>query len=75
MKVVQIVLDERLLRSVDREARKAKLNRSELVRRAIDDYLKKRRVAEAEQRHRAGYEAHPPDEFADWDRISAWPED
>ena len=75
MKVVQIVLDERLLKAVDSHAKKARVNRSELVRRAVADYLRAQRIRELEEQHRAGYRKHPPDEFAAWDRVTAWPDD
>jgi metal-responsive CopG/Arc/MetJ family transcriptional regulator len=75
MKVVQVVLDERLLKAVDRQAKKARVNRSELVRRAVAEYLRAQRTKELEERHRDGYRRHPPDEFAAWDRVTAWPDE
>jgi metal-responsive CopG/Arc/MetJ family transcriptional regulator len=75
MKVVQVVLDERLLKAIDGQARKARVNRSELVRRAVTEYLRAQRIREQEERHRAGYRQHPPDEFDVWDRVTAWPDE
>jgi metal-responsive CopG/Arc/MetJ family transcriptional regulator len=73
-KAVQIVLDDKTLRVADREARRAKVNRSELFRRALAVYLEQIRMRELENRHRAGYAKHPEraDEFGDFE--GAWPE-
>jgi len=73
-KAVQIVLDDKTLRVADREARRAKVNRSELFRRALAVYLEQIRMRELENRHRAGYAKHHEraDEFGDFE--GAWPE-
>lgn len=73
-KAVQIVLDDATLRIADREARRAKVNRSELFRRALAVYLEQIRIRELEHRHRAGYAKHPErtEEFGDFE--GAWPE-
>ena len=75
MKPVQIVLDDDLLREVDREARRSKSNRSAFVRDALREHLRRQRVRELEARHRAGYERFPATEFEVWDRVSAWPDE
>jgi metal-responsive CopG/Arc/MetJ family transcriptional regulator len=75
MKPIQVVMDEELLREVDREAKRAKTKRSALIREAIREHLKRRRVRELEERHRAGYERHPPVEFDAWDQVAAWPKE
>ncbi|HKY35802.1 MAG TPA: ribbon-helix-helix protein, CopG family [Polyangiaceae bacterium] len=76
MKTIQVVLDEPTLRATDRAARRARINRSLLVRRALQYYLKKQREVELEQAHRRGYETFPeaPGEFDAWDRVQAWPD-
>lgn len=73
-KAVQIVLDTETLRSADRAARLAKVNRSELFRRALAAYLEQIRVRGLEERHRAGYARHPEraSEFGGFE--GAWPE-
>jgi len=77
MKTIQVVIDEPTLRAADRAASRAKINRSDLVRRALRDYVRRQQVAEIERRHRAAYEATPvrPGEFDVWDRLAAWPEE
>ena len=71
---IQIVLDDKTLRVADREARRAKVNRSEVFRRALAAYVEQIRIRELEKRHRAGYAKHPEraEEFGDFG--GAWPE-
>lgn len=75
MKTIQVVVDEATLRAADREARRAGVNRSALIRRAIAYYAKKRLEAELEAKQRAGYERQPeaPGEFDAWDLVQQWP--
>lgn len=77
MKTIQIVVDEKLLRAADREARQSKRNRSQLFREAMQEYLRRRKIREMEERDRAGYEKTPQseEEVAPWEAIQAWPED
>ncbi len=75
MKPVQIVMEESLLRAVDRAARKAKKNRSAYFREAIREHMKRQRILDLEERHRSGYERFPPDEFDVWDKVVAWDND
>ena len=76
VKTIQVVMDDTTLRAADREARRAGVNRSALVRRAVAFYVKKRQEAELEERHRAGYQRAPeaPGEFDVWGAVQAWPE-
>ncbi len=76
MKTIQIVLDERTLAVADREARRAKMNRSALFRRALALYVSLRKERELDAQHRAAYERHPvrPGEFDVWDSVIGWPE-
>lgn len=76
MKTIQIVLDQGLLRATDAAARRARVNRSALVRRALREHLKRLETRELEARDRAGYQNHPQDrgEAADWEQAAAWPD-
>lgn len=76
MKTIQVVLDDKTLRAADRAAKREKLNRSALIRKAITLYAAKQQERELERRHRAGYEAAPvlPGEFDGWGVLQAWPE-
>lgn len=75
MQTVQIVLDEKLLRATDDAARRAKLDRSALVREALREYLDKAQVAELERSDRRGFERLPDtaDDLDAWERAAAWP--
>ena len=76
VKTVQIVLQESDLRTADRAARRAGINRSALFRKALAYYVRRQRLIALEERHRRGYELQPvaPSEFDMWDRVAAWPE-
>jgi metal-responsive CopG/Arc/MetJ family transcriptional regulator len=75
VKTVQVVLEEELLKAVDRAARKAGMNRSAFLREAAREHLRRRRREDLEARDRAGYERFPSVEFDVWDKVAAWPED
>lgn len=76
METIQVVLGSTLLRATDGAARRARLNRSALVREALREYLKLLQMRELEARDRTGYEEHPgvSTEAVDWERVAAWPE-
>lgn len=76
METIQVVLDAELLRAADRAARRARVNRSALVRRALRDHLKRLETKEMESRDRRGYRLQPDDsvEAAIWEREAVWPE-
>jgi hypothetical protein len=53
------------------------VNRSALIRRALEEHLKHLRVLELEERDRRGYKAQPQQlqEYRLWEDAAAWPED
>ena len=73
---IQIVIDDDLLSRTDEAAREEKVNRSALVREALEKHLKARRIRILEEQERRAYEAIPddPDEMIPMEMI-AWPED
>jgi hypothetical protein len=75
MKRIQIVIEEKLLRSADRAARHLKVNRSSLIRDALREHLRRLRFGDLERQEREAYEKTPDDpaEFATWDKVAAWP--
>ena len=77
METVQIVLDAKLLKAANAAAKRHKVNRSELVRRAIREHLERLRVLDLEERDRRGYQARPQrlEEYRPWEEAAAWPED
>ena len=76
METIQVVIDEKLLRASDRAAKKAKLNRSELIRLALREHLQRLQILEAEQRDQRGYEKLPQTNETEesWEAEAAWPE-
>ena len=57
METIQIVLDAPLLREADRAARRLKVNRSALVRAALQQHLKRLQTVDKEARDRDGLPA------------------
>ena len=76
METVQVVLGLELLRATDGAAKRARMNRSALVREALREHLKRLKLRELEIRDRAGYEEQTDvaNEAADWEQVAAWPE-
>ena len=75
MEIVQIVLDKKLLMAADQAARRSKLNRSEFVREALREHLRRLHVKMQEKRDREGYETYPQsrEEAHRWEAEAAWP--
>lgn len=77
METIQVVLDAKLLKAADSAAKRQKVNRSALIRQALQEHLKHLHVLDLEQRDRRGYEAQPQriEEYRAWEEAAAWPED
>ena len=75
MKAVQIVLDEALLESTDEALRRTKQNRSELVRDALREHLRRLQILKKEATDRDGYTQMPQNALdADkWEKEAVWP--
>ena len=76
METIQVVLDTPLLREADRAARRLKINRSALMRAALQQHLKRLETAGKEARDRDGYRRRPQDTdaAAAWEEVAAWPD-
>ena len=76
MQTIQIVLDADLLRAADATAKKTRVNRSALFRRALREHLNRLRTKEREESERRSYEERPddPSEIAEWESEQTWPE-
>ena len=66
MKAIQVMMDEDLLQRLDADPEVGKRGRSAVLRRIVEQYLRRRREARTGEAYRAGYTEHPPDEFEDW---------
>jgi len=77
METTQVVLDARLLKAADLAAKRQKVNRSALVRQALQEHLRRLHVADLEERDRRGYQARPQrvEEYRPWEEAAPWPED
>jgi metal-responsive CopG/Arc/MetJ family transcriptional regulator len=77
METIQVVLDAKLLKATDVAAKRQKVNRSALVRQALQEHLRRLHVMDLEERDRCGYRARPQrvEEYRPWEEAAAWPED
>lgn len=75
METVQVVLDLKLLRAANEAAKRARVNRSALIRQAIREHLRGLRLREAEARDLRGYREHPETsgEVDVWEGVASWP--
>jgi len=73
---IQVVLDAKLLKAADLAAKRRQLNRSALIRQALEQHLKRLRELELEERDRRGYLAQPQreEEYRIWEGAAAWPQ-
>jgi metal-responsive CopG/Arc/MetJ family transcriptional regulator len=77
MKIVQIVLDKKLLHAADQAAKRTRQNRSALVREALREYLRRLELRASEVRDRQGYSRRSPGdaEARRWESEATWPEE
>lgn len=77
VETIQVVLGEKLLKAADIAAKRAKVNRSALIRQALEEHLKRMQVRDLEERDRRGYQAKPQkkEEYVSWEHAAVWPED
>ena len=76
METIQVVLETELRIAADQAAREYRVNRSQLVREALREYLLRLETKAREERDRAGYRKNPPalEEAQGWESEAAWPE-
>lgn len=69
MKRISITIDEALLAQIDVLAAEAGISRVAWMRKALEEQLRRLKIADLERRDREGYAKQPahPDEFA-WNR-------
>lgn len=72
---ISLRIDESLLQAIDLAGQSEKRGRSEVVREALELWLKQRSIAEKVRLHKEGYERHPvsEDEFAPVLGAQTWP--
>jgi metal-responsive CopG/Arc/MetJ family transcriptional regulator len=76
METIQVRLDSELLRATNGAAKRARVNRSSLIREVLREHLKRLRAREGEARDRLGYRSRPDvaNDAAAWERVASWPE-
>ena len=76
MKAIQITVDDRLLARLDADPEVKRSGRSAVFRRAVEDYLRRRRRRDIAEAYRAAYGSRTglSREWAGWDEEGAWPE-
>lgn len=76
MKPIQVLFDETLLRRLDADEEVKRLGRSAVLRRAVAEYLRKRRTRTTAERYRRAYGKRDGlgEEFRGWEDEGAWPE-
>jgi metal-responsive CopG/Arc/MetJ family transcriptional regulator len=77
METIQVVLDAELLKAADVAAKGLKMNRSALIRQALQEHLRRLRAFDLEERNRRGYQAQPQrvEEYRAWEEAAAWPDE
>ena len=74
MKTIQMTIDDRLLKLVDKMSRARNTTRSAFIRDALEAEIRRVRTREEEARHAAGYARKPvePGEFDVWLSEQDW---
>jgi metal-responsive CopG/Arc/MetJ family transcriptional regulator len=74
MKTIQMTIDERLLKVVDKITRVRKTTRSAFIRDALEAEIRRQRIRDDEARHAEGYANKPvaPGEFDIWLSEQDW---
>jgi metal-responsive CopG/Arc/MetJ family transcriptional regulator len=76
MKPIQVMMDDRLLARLDADAEVQRVGRSAVLRRAVEEYLRRRRADRIADAYRRAYGEGGglgPD-WTGWEDEGAWPE-
>ena len=75
MKAIQITMDEALLEALDAEEEVRRDGRSAVLRRAVADYLRRRRDQRIDEQYRRAYaDGAVGHELEGWEEEEVWPE-
>lgn len=75
MKAIQVTLDEELLKRLDATEEARAEGRSAVLRRALREYLSRRRRSEIAEAYSRAYGEGGVDELDGWESEGVWPED
>jgi metal-responsive CopG/Arc/MetJ family transcriptional regulator len=75
MKAIQVMMDERLLKELDDTNEVRQAGRSAVLRRALEDWLQRRRKATIADAYRRAYgtDGDLDTEWAAWEDQGVWP--
>jgi metal-responsive CopG/Arc/MetJ family transcriptional regulator len=76
MKAIQVTFDDALLARLDADEEVRRDGRSAVIRRAADEYLRRRRKRVIAEQYAKGYSGDGSlgREFAGWEDEAAWPD-
>ena len=74
MRTVQMTLDEKLLKRVDKIVKELKTTRSSFTRQALQEAIERINIKRLEEKHRKGYKIQPVSkyEFSVWEDEQKW---
>jgi metal-responsive CopG/Arc/MetJ family transcriptional regulator len=74
MRTVQMTLDEKLLKRVDKIVKELKTTRSSFTRQALQEAIERLNIKRLEEKHRKGYKIQPVSkyEFSVWEDEQKW---
>lgn len=77
MRTIQMTLDDKLVKEVDRLVKDLHTTRSAFTRDALRQAIRRLQVRRLEEKHRKGYARKPvaEDEFAIWESDQQWGEE
>jgi metal-responsive CopG/Arc/MetJ family transcriptional regulator len=75
MKTIQITIDESLLKTADKDPEVQRDGRSAVIRRALFDYLRRKRRKAIAEAYRRAYTEQPPTELEGWSEEGSWPDE
>ena len=76
MKAIQITFDERLLEKLDNDEEVKQEGRSAVIRRAVADYLRKKRRATIAEAYQRAYGKQPAElDLSGWADEGMWPDE
>jgi metal-responsive CopG/Arc/MetJ family transcriptional regulator len=75
MAIIQVVMDRKLLKAADLAAKRHKVNRSALIRDALERHLKHLHEIQLEDQDRRGYlaQSQREEEYRVWEEAASWP--
>jgi metal-responsive CopG/Arc/MetJ family transcriptional regulator len=75
MKAIQITFDERLLERLDADEEARRDGRSAVIRRAVFEYLRRKRRASVASAYRRAYAKGTEHDLEGWADEGVWPEE